>query len=50
MKHIIQDVMMNYEKLLVKINDKWIFFDINKLKGIAVEGNIITKRTRVWLV
>ena len=48
-KHIIQDVGIAYENLRVKINGKWVYMKLDKLKGLEIVGDIKTKRVRTWL-
>lgn len=45
----IQDVMISYENLQVKINGKWVYMKIDKLKGLNIKGKVVKKRVRTWL-
>ena len=49
MKHKIEQALIHYENLNVKIKRKWYFISLDKLKGIIIEGDLVKKRTREWL-
>jgi len=50
MKYIIEDAVVHYENIRVKIGEEWYFLNPSKLKGLKIEGEIVEKRTRNWLI
>jgi hypothetical protein len=50
MKHIIEDISVSYENIRILIDGKWIYISPEKLKGLEIEGDIVKKRTREWLI
>ena len=47
--HKIENVIVHYENLKVKIKNKWYYMKTDKLKGISIKGDLVKKRTREWL-
>jgi hypothetical protein len=50
MNFIIEQIIKHYEYFQVRFkgDDNWYFIDLDKLKGVELEGELVKKRTRIW--
>lgn len=48
-EHLITNAYISYENVRVLVNGKWYYMNIDKIIGMRVKGELITKRTREWL-
>jgi hypothetical protein len=49
-KYKIESAIHCYENLRVKINGEWYYMKMDKLVGVKVEGELVTKKVRKWLI
>lgn len=49
MKHKIEQALICFENLQVRIKGKWYYMSLEKLTGVTVNGKLVTKRTRDWV-